>query len=152
MAPSDLTIGPRVKIGNDTWIATDGVIEEGVVISSQVGIIGRYDHDVWGLGRRPYDAPSVWLEPDKITDAHRVHIERDVWIGFNATILSGVKIGRGSIVGAGSVVTRDVQPYSIVVGNPARQIGQIFHESEIQKHEEILSARQTELGETSGNF
>ena len=49
-------------------------------------------------------------------------VEDDVWIGANAVILPGVKIGTGSVVGAGSVVTRNVEPYSIVGGSPARLI------------------------------
>jgi acetyltransferase-like isoleucine patch superfamily enzyme len=53
-----------------------------------------------------------------------VLIEDDVWIGARAIILPGVKIGRGSVIGAGSVVTKDVTPYSIFVGNPAKFIKQ----------------------------
>jgi len=49
-----------------------------------------------------------------------IHIEEDCWIGGNVTILPGVRIGRGSTVGAGSVVTKDVAPFTVVVGNPAR--------------------------------
>ena len=49
-------------------------------------------------------------------------IEDDVWIGSRVTILPGVKIGKGSIIGAGSVVTKDVAPYTIVGGNPAKEI------------------------------
>lgn len=52
-----------------------------------------------------------------------VVIEDDVWIGLNAIILKGVKIGRGAVVGAGSVITRDVEPYTIVVGSPQRVTG-----------------------------
>jgi maltose O-acetyltransferase len=52
-----------------------------------------------------------------------VVIEDDVWIGFNSSIMKGVTIGRGAIVGASSVITKDVSPYSIVVGNPQRQVG-----------------------------
>lgn len=51
-----------------------------------------------------------------------VHIEADVWLGSNVTIVPGVRIGRGSIVGAGSVVIKNVEPMSIVAGNPARKI------------------------------
>jgi galactoside O-acetyltransferase len=50
-------------------------------------------------------------------------IEDDVWIGANCTITDGVRIGRGAVVGANSVVTRDVAPYDIVGGAPARAIG-----------------------------
>lgn len=51
-----------------------------------------------------------------------IHIESNVWIGFDACVLPGVTIGEGSIVGARSVVTTDVEPYTIVAGNPARVI------------------------------
>lgn len=63
----------------------------------------------------------------KIMDAPRQHapvtIGADVWIGWRAIILAGVTIGRGSVVGAGSVVTKDVEPFMIVAGAPARVIG-----------------------------
>ena len=49
-------------------------------------------------------------------------IDDDVWIGANATILPGVHIGHGAIIGAGAVVTRDVKPYSIVCGVPAKSL------------------------------
>jgi len=52
-----------------------------------------------------------------------VVIEDDTWIGFNATILKGVTIGRGAIVGAASVVTKDVAAYTVVIGSPARVVG-----------------------------
>ena len=58
-----------------------------------------------------------WAEP--------VTIGSSVWIGGSATILPGVTIGDGSVIGAGSVVTRDVEPYTLVAGNPARPIRRI---------------------------
>nr|WP_315026738.1 CatB-related O-acetyltransferase [uncultured Chryseobacterium sp.] len=62
-------------------------------------------------------------------------IEDDVWIGSNSVILSGVKIGRGAIIGAGSVVTKDVEPYAIVAGNPAKKIRNRFDQKAIDELE-----------------
>ena len=56
-------------------------------------------------------------------------IEDDVWIGFNATILKGVKIGKGAIIGASTIITKDVPPYAIMVGSPARQVGTAAEDS-----------------------
>ncbi|MEZ4948175.1 MAG: CatB-related O-acetyltransferase [Saprospiraceae bacterium] len=60
-------------------------------------------------------------------------IGNDVWIGYNATIMPGVKIGHGAIIASNATVTRDVAPYSIVGGNPAKEIRKRFSESEIEK-------------------
>src|SRR5260221_9818507 len=54
--------------------------------------------------------------------ARPIHIERNVWIGFDSCVLPGVRIGEGSVVGARSVVVEDVPPFSVVAGNPARLI------------------------------
>jgi acetyltransferase-like isoleucine patch superfamily enzyme len=60
-------------------------------------------------------------------------IENDVWIGTNVTILSGVTIGNGAVVGAGSVVTKNIEPYSVVAGNPAKKVKSRFDEGTINK-------------------
>ncbi len=60
-------------------------------------------------------------------------VEDDVWIGYGSIILSGVKIGKGSIIAAGSIVTKDVMPYSIVGGNPAKLIKKRFSDNVINK-------------------
>ena len=62
---------------------------------------------------------------DGLEIAHPVTIGTDVWIGGGAILLPGVSVGDGAIIGAGSVVTRDVEAGQTVVGNPARQIGEI---------------------------
>lgn len=67
-----------------------------------------------------------------------VVIEEDVWCGANVTILKGVTIGRGSIIAAGAVVTRDIPRYSIAGGIPAKVIKQRMTEEEIQIHESLL--------------
>lgn len=71
------------------------------------------------------------------SDRHFVVIGNDVWIGSNVLLLPGVHIGDGAIVAAGAVVTKDVSPYSIVGGVPAKEIKKRFSEEEIKKLMEI---------------
>lgn len=65
-------------------------------------------------------------------------VEEDVWIGINVTLLAGAHIGRGAIIGACSVVTKDIPPYCIAVGNPARPIKFKWTVDEIMEHEKAL--------------
>jgi len=62
-----------------------------------------------------------------------INIGNDVWIGYNATIMAGVTIGDGAIIATNSTVIKDVEPYSIVGGNPANEIKKRFSESTIAK-------------------
>jgi len=73
---------------------------------------------------------------DDVISKGDVVIEEDVWIGSNASILSGVKVGRGSIIAAGAVVSKDVPPYSIVGGIPAKVIKMRFNQSRIKELED----------------
>jgi virginiamycin A acetyltransferase len=66
-----------------------------------------------------------------------IHIGNDVWIGYNATIMAGVTIGDGAIIATNATVTNDVPPYSIVGGNPAREIKRRFSDSQIERLLEI---------------
>jgi acetyltransferase-like isoleucine patch superfamily enzyme len=75
----------------------------------------------------------------------KVYIGSDVWIGARAIILSGIKIGNGAIIGAGSIVTKDVPPYAIVVGSPAKIIKYRFSEDIIER---LLVTKWWDLSET----
>lgn len=66
-----------------------------------------------------------------------VVIGHDVWIGAGATLLSGTCVGNGAVIGASAVVARDVAPYSIVVGNPAKEVRKRFSEADITKLERL---------------
>jgi len=68
-----------------------------------------------------------------VEDGHAVVIGNDVWIGTGAILLEGISIGDGAIVAAGAVVTKDVPPYTIVGGVPAKQIRKRFEEEQIEK-------------------
>jgi phosphonate metabolism protein (transferase hexapeptide repeat family) len=69
--------------------------------------------------------------------AHSVIIGHDVWIGHNAVVMPGITIGNGAVIGSSAVVTKDVEPYSIVVGVPAQKIKKRFPDAMIEKLEQI---------------
>jgi acetyltransferase-like isoleucine patch superfamily enzyme len=85
----------------------------------------------------PYFRKSARGIPGHPRAKGEVVIENDVWIGYGATILSGVRIGNGAVVAACSVVTKDVPPYAIVAGNPAKVLRQRFSDETIQLLERL---------------
>ncbi len=108
-------------------------------IANGVTILLGGDHRVDWITTYPF---SVFLEEARARRGHprskgSVVIGHDVWIGLDATILSGVTIGNGAVVGACSVVTRSVPPFAIVAGNPARHVRYRFAEEQIRALEEI---------------
>ena len=70
-------------------------------------------------------------ELKKLKTNSKTKIGNDVWIGHNVIILSGITIGDGAILAAGSIITKDVEPYTIVAGNPAKTIRKRFSENVI---------------------
>jgi acetyltransferase-like isoleucine patch superfamily enzyme len=103
-------------------------------MAGNVAFVGRNDHRFDVVGKTIWDSPRG---TSLITT-----VEDDVWIGYGAIVMSGVTIGRGSVVAAGAVVASDVGCYSIVGGVPAREIGKRFSNDEIQRHEGILGVSQ----------
>ena len=78
-------------------------------------------HVVFASVGHGYDRIDIPMEEQKVQKKEIV-VEDDVWFGANAVVIGGVRIGAHSIVGAGAVVTHDVEPYSVVGGTPARLI------------------------------
>lgn len=121
-------------IGDDVSIGTSSVVEHSVTIGNRVRIhsqvfipeFSTLEDDCW-IGpnvvftNAPYpkgkDAKNLLKGP---------HIEREAKIGANCTLLPGVKIGQGALIGAGSVVTKDIEPFTVVAGNPAKALCSIF--------------------------
>jgi acetyltransferase-like isoleucine patch superfamily enzyme len=122
-----VSIGQRCYIGASLLVCHSSIqIEDDVIISWGVTIADhdshalswegrRHDVENWGKGIKHWD--GVTIRP--------VYIEKRAWIGFGASILKGVRIGEGAVVGAASVVTRDVPPFTVVGGNPARVLRQL---------------------------
>lgn len=139
-APSHVRIGNQVYVGKDVHIEANCRIGDYCLIANRVAIVGRHDHDFSAVGFPVRFSPWIGSQrfPSQyITD--EAIIENDVWLGYGVIVLTGVTIGRGSIVAAGSVVTRDILPYSIAVGVPAKVIGKRFNdESIIEQHEEAI--------------
>ena len=135
--PKKIEIGNNVYIGHGATISCKAGLKigDGVTIGPGLTIMGG-DHNFRVVGKKVSEVK---------TDGKNlpVIIESDVWIGANTLILKGVRIGEGSVVGAGSVVTRNVIPYTIVAGNPAKQIGIRFSREELAEHLRIIQSAYT---------
>ena len=132
---SGLRIGDGTYIGKGCTIQVSGNIGRGALIANRVGIVGKLDHDYTSVGLPVGFAPWIGKPGSPLQSTDHIEIGEDVWIGFGATVLSGTVIGRGAIIAAGAVVTKDVAPYSIVGGNPARVLSTRFQEDQIARHE-----------------
>jgi virginiamycin A acetyltransferase len=141
-----IILGDHVRIGADSYLVGDIEIGRGTGVNRQCEIFGDVE-----IGRHNAIAPHVLFrqtnhqtqrpslqgslystyfgEELKPTSKGKIIVGSDVWIGTRSTILSGVTIGHGAIVGAESVVTEDVEPYSVVGGSPARHIKWRFPET-----------------------
>lgn len=136
--PNSVSIGNHVFIGHNCHLSVSSLeIGDFVMIASNVAIVGG-DHrfDIVGT-------PTIFSGRGERIG---VRIERDVWIGHGCIILDGTTIGEGSIIAAGTIVTKDVKPYSICAGIPGRAIKDRFNSFEdMQKHKEALSKLQANL-------
>lgn len=126
-----ISIGKDCYVGENSkvWSACSITIGDRVLISHGVNIHDnishplnyrkRHDDYLRILGQNNLNASDFDLK------AKPINIKNDAWIGFNAIILKGVTIGEGAIVGAGSLVTKDVPDWAVVAGNPAQVIKMI---------------------------
>ena len=121
-----IEIGEDCFIGPDTriWSAKNISIGSRVLIAHNVNIHDNISHPIDADIRHQEYMNFVETGIHDQTDlkGRDIVIEDDVWIGFNATILRGVRIGKGAIIGACSLVTKDVEPWTINVGNPLQCI------------------------------
>ena len=120
----------RITIGSHVMFGPEVVVRGG---NHRFDLVGRWMKEVRDTEKRPEDDPGVVIEDD-------------VWVGTRAIILAGVRVGRGSIVGAGAVVTHSVPPYAIVAGNPARVLRYRWDLDTILRHESLLYPANLRLG------
>ncbi len=135
----NVSIGDNVYIGpHAILLATESKVYIGnkVLFGPRVTLIGG-DHRITDIGRFIYDVL------DKLPgDDLDIHIEDDVWVGANATILKGVTVGRGAVVAAGALVIKDIPPYAIVGGVPAKVLKYRWNIEKTLEHERILYAKE----------
>lgn len=111
---SSIKIGDYSSIGEYAWLLSDGITIGNNVMMGPYCMIFTSDHETSNL--------SIPMCRQGFTKVEPVVIEDDVWIGARVIILKGVRIGKGSIIAAGSVVAKDVEPYTVVGGVPAKFI------------------------------
>lgn len=152
------TLGENVKIRKGVVLSGNVVIGDNTIVNNNTIIkasagsakieIGKFcsiAHDIYICTfNHNIVTPSIWGTYDKSVEYHDlfpeagkdnskgIYIGSDVWIGTKVSVMPGVNIANGAIVGANSVVTRDVEPYSIVAGAPARKIKSRFSEEMIK--------------------
>jgi acetyltransferase-like isoleucine patch superfamily enzyme len=148
-APNRLVIGKNFYMGRYSQIECDAVIGDYVMFGNLVCLVGKYDHNYEEVGVPIKESISIrsphyqWKGRGLET-----RIGDDVWIGLGSIVLSGVRIGEGSVIAAGSVVTRDVDEYAIYAGNPARKIRDRFSsETDRERHRDAMRQRSGILSE-----
>ena len=136
----NIDIGDNVSIGSQClFMCTRAkiVIGDHVIFGPRVSLItGNHRIDI--VGKYLSDVTD---EEKREADDAPIIFQGDNWVGANATVLKGVHVGFGAIIAANAVVTRDVPPYAIVAGNPARVIKMRFDADRITEHERLLQEK-----------
>lgn len=140
-------IGKKNKFKKNIYIGKDCSVKNYNFFSDSVALNKTNLHSFCSLGRNVQIGPgmhplkeistSLRLVPNHNLVEKVTTINSDVWIGTNVVIMQGVNVGQGAVIGANSVVTKDVEPYSICVGIPAKEIKKRFSEDKIKQLIEV---------------
>lgn len=140
-ALNKIKTGKYCYLGRGSQIECDVEFGDYVFTGNNVAFVGRYDHNYTETGKpillstRIKDPDYDWKGIGNVTI-----VEDDVWIGYGSIVLSGARISQGSIIAAGSVVTKDVEPFSIYGGVPARKLKDRFSTpAELENHKKIYA-------------
>ncbi len=127
-------LGNDVYLGPYCHFSTNVIFESNILIGPRVSFVG---------GDHRFDIPGSTImksgRPDNFNN--HIHIKDDVWIGINSVVMTGVTVGCGSIIAAGSTVTKDVLPNSIVGGVPAKLIRNRFTPSDFAIHQKHINRK-----------
>lgn len=133
----DVVIGNNVQFGNGCNVASNVHFGNNVLMAGNVQFVGRHDHS--------FSTPGVTIWDGERGENGTTLVEDDVWLGASVIVISGVTIGRGSIVAAGSVVTGDIPPCEIWAGVPAKKVKDRFTcEADKVKHLAFLEEKRRE--------
>ena len=127
----NIAIGNRVQFGKGCFVQCDIEFGNDILMARKVSFVGKDDHKTNIVGEKIWDSPRG--------DSYKTIVRNDVWIGYGVIVMAGVEIGEGSIIAAGSLVTKDVSPYSIYGGVPAKLIKKRFSDEELSEHKRLLN-------------
>ena len=139
--PANIFLGDNVYIGPGAFISIASPsklrIGNGVLFGPHLMIVGG-DHLHRVVGQLMCDIKEGFNEGV-------ISIEDDVWCGANVTILKQVCIGEGAVVGAGSLVTRSLPPYTVCMGHPCRPVSPRFTDAELTEHLHLLGRNEEDI-------
>lgn len=134
-------LGRNVVIGSGAYFSGMVDVGDDVMFGPMVHITDDYHR---------FDVVGKTIQDSGPGDKVRVVIEADVWVGARVSIMRGVRIGEGSVIGTGSIVTRDIPPYCIAVGSPCHPIDQRFTDDELRLHLGLRGASEKRIEEVIG--
>ena len=127
--PGKVSLGVQCYVGSGSFLDGDITVGDYTMLASNVAIVG---------GDHGYGTPGVAMRDGGREHWNPTIIGSDVWVGHGAIILNGLTVGDGAIIAAGSVVTKNVEPFAVMAGNPARFLRWRFDQQGQDVHAEKL--------------
>lgn len=141
VTPELLRVGDDSFINVGAHVSGDVVLGDRVMIGPGVRLLsGNHLYAIPG-----YHPRFLRVAADNPELLKQLRIESDVWVGAGATVLGGVSIGTGSVIGSGAVVSRDIPPFVIAAGSPARPVRRIFDDAALRQHLSTLGVDDKEI-------